>query len=88
MFSQQYLNVRQAIWMEFLSEFEFDIKRIKGKENKIADALSIHAYNIMEVAVSNSKTNFIEKIQNTIINDPKYLEIQHKLQQIHIPGYT
>ena len=26
--------------MEFLCEFDFEIKNIKGKENKVADALS------------------------------------------------
>ena len=39
-FSQTDLNARQAKWMSFLSEFDMDIKHIRGKENKIADALS------------------------------------------------
>ena len=34
------LNVRKARWLEFLCEFDFEIKHIKGKENKLADALS------------------------------------------------
>ena len=37
---QPTLNVRQARWLEFLCEFDFEIKHIKGKENKVADALS------------------------------------------------
>lgn len=43
-FSQANLNVRQARWLAFLNEFEFEIKHIKGKENKIVDALSRHAH--------------------------------------------
>lgn len=31
---------RNARWLEFLSQFTFDIKHIKGKENVVADALS------------------------------------------------
>ena len=31
LFDQQNLNARQAIWMSFLSEYEFEIKHIKGK---------------------------------------------------------
>jgi hypothetical protein len=31
MFDQQKLNDRQAIWMDILSEFDFEIKHIKGK---------------------------------------------------------
>ena len=34
------LNSRKAIWLEFLCEFDFEIKHIKGKENKVVDALN------------------------------------------------
>ena len=40
LFDQHTLNARQARWLEFLCEFDFEIKHIRGKENKIADALS------------------------------------------------
>ena len=40
LFDQPTLNARQARWLEFLCEFYFEIKHIKGKENKVADALS------------------------------------------------
>ena len=43
MFAQHNLNARQARWLSFLSEYDFEIKHIKGKENKVADALSHHA---------------------------------------------
>ena len=36
LFDQPTLNARQARWLEFLCEF----KHIKGKENKVADALN------------------------------------------------
>ena len=40
LFDQSTLNARKAIWLEFLCEFDFEIKHIKGKENKVVDALS------------------------------------------------
>ena len=40
LFDQPTLNSRQARWLEFLCELDFEIKHIKGKENKVADALS------------------------------------------------
>ena len=40
LFDQPTLNARQARWMEFLCQFDFEIKHIKGKENKVVDALS------------------------------------------------
>ena len=33
-------NSRKARWFAFLSEYHFKLKHIKGKENKITDALS------------------------------------------------
>ena len=40
---QPNLNARQARWLAFLSEYDFEIQHIKGKENKVADALSRNA---------------------------------------------
>jgi hypothetical protein len=39
-FGNPTLNVRQIRWIEFLNEYDFDIKHIKGKENKVDDALN------------------------------------------------
>ena len=40
LFNQSTLNASQARWLDFLCEFDFGIKHIKGKENKVVDALS------------------------------------------------
>ena len=40
LFDQHTLNARKMRWLEFLCEFDFEIKHIKGKENKVDDALS------------------------------------------------
>ena len=40
LFEHQNLNARQERWMSFLSEYDFEIKHIKGKENKVANALN------------------------------------------------
>ena len=40
LFTQRDLNSRQRRWSEFLSEYDFGISYIKGKENVVADALS------------------------------------------------
>ena len=39
-FYQRNLNSKKARWLATLSEFEFDIRYIKGKENQVAYALS------------------------------------------------
>jgi hypothetical protein len=35
LFDQPNLNARQARWLEFLCEFDFEIKHIKGKKTKL-----------------------------------------------------
>jgi hypothetical protein len=52
LFDQPKLNVRQSRWMALLSEFDFEIKHIKGKENRVVDALSRSMKVIHLVAVS------------------------------------
>ena len=40
---QPNLNARKARWLAFLSEYDFEIQHIKGKENKVVYALNINA---------------------------------------------
>ena len=40
LFTQRDLNARQRRWSEFMSEYDFEISHMKGKENVVADALS------------------------------------------------
>jgi hypothetical protein len=40
LFTQRDLNTRQRRWSKFMSEYDFGISYIKGKENVVADALS------------------------------------------------
>jgi len=40
LFGQLNLNVRQARWLATINEFNFEVRYIKGKENKVAYALS------------------------------------------------
>jgi hypothetical protein len=56
LFDQPKLNARQARWMALLSEFDFEIKHIKGKENRVADALSRSMKMIHLAAVSTYET--------------------------------
>ena len=38
--SQLDLNARQVRWLSFLSEFDFEVRHIKSKENKVSYAIS------------------------------------------------
>jgi len=79
LFDQQNLNARQAQWLAFLSEYDFEIKHIKGKENKVADALSRHANSIYMTACSSYISDFEGRIKSAAENDEKFKEIMQKL---------
>ena len=57
MFNQPDLNARQEMWLDFLSEFDFEVRHIKGKENKVADALSRRVHEIFEINVSREESD-------------------------------
>jgi hypothetical protein len=46
LFGQPTLNDRQTRWLEFMSEYDFEIKHIKGKENQVVDALNKRAHEV------------------------------------------
>jgi hypothetical protein len=52
LFGHPTLNARQIIWLEFLNEYEFDIKNIKGKKNKVVDALNKRVHERHSIAIS------------------------------------
>ena len=43
LFDHPYLNSRKAKWLSFLNEYHFELNNIKGKVNKIVDALRVDA---------------------------------------------
>jgi hypothetical protein len=44
LFDQPRMNTRHARWMVLISEFDFDIRHIKGKENRVEDTLNWSTY--------------------------------------------
>jgi hypothetical protein len=78
LFDQQNLNARQARWLSFLSEYDFKINHIKGKENKVVDALSRHANLVYMTASSSYETDLEDKIRTTAEKDEKYKNFKMK----------
>ena len=60
LFDQPNLNARKARWQAFLSEYDFEIQHIKGKENKVANALSRNAKPNFTAAINTYKTDLEE----------------------------
>jgi hypothetical protein len=81
LFEQPTLNARQTRWLEFLSEYDFDIKDIKGKENKVVDALSRRVHLMHATAVSMHKPDWKSRILDGLVTDQHYLQVKENLQQ-------
>ena len=81
LFKQPYLNARKFRWLDFLSENHFELNHIKGKENKIYDALIRRTHMIYEVTLSQTDAYFHEKIRMANKVDPFYVEILKKVQE-------
>jgi hypothetical protein len=67
--------------MDLLSEFDFEIKHVKGKENKVVYALSRSMKTIHLAAVSSCKTNVKERVRNAKEIDTFFQTITSYLEQ-------
>jgi hypothetical protein len=81
LFDQPNLNVRQSRWLEFLSEYDFDIKDIKGKGNKVVDALSKGVHELHATAIIMYQSDLKDRILEAAKLYLQYKELVAKLQQ-------
>jgi hypothetical protein len=91
LFDQPKLNARQARWMGLLSEFDFEIKHIKGKENRVVDALNRSMKTIHLAAMSTYETDVKNRVKNAQETDPFIqtvtLYLQHEPPEVKYEGY-
>ena len=80
LFNQRDLNSRQERWLALLSEFDFEVRHIKGKENKVTDALSRRVHGLFEINISKVESDLEQRIRTTGINDENYTKIMVEVQ--------
>jgi len=78
-FSQPTLNARQARWADFLSGFDFEIKHLKGKENRVADALSRKVQCVCNISVSKWQSTLLERVKTEADQDDVYQQIKQQV---------
>jgi ribonuclease HI len=81
LFHHPTLNARKTGWLECLSEYDFDIKHIKGKENKVADELNKRVHELHATTIIMYQSDLKEKITEAAKSDLQYRELVEKLQQ-------
>ena len=70
---QRTLNARKVRWLEFLCEFDFEIKHIKGKENKVVHALSRKVQEMHVASLSIFQSDLRQQIVCHIAEDEMYV---------------
>jgi hypothetical protein len=81
LFGQPTLNARQNKWPEFLSEYDFEIKYIKGKENQVIDALSRRAHEVHIATINMYMKFFKDRILEATNLYQHYLHIKENLKK-------
>jgi len=79
LFEQRTLNARHTRWMEFLSEYNFDINHIKGKNNKVVDALSRRVHKMNATFISMYMIDIKDRIIEVVIVDQHYVLVREIL---------
>jgi hypothetical protein len=80
LFDHPTLNARKTRWLEFISEYDFDIKHIKGKEKKVADALNRRVHELHATFIIMYQSDLKDIIIEAAKSNFHYKEFLAKLQ--------
>jgi hypothetical protein len=76
LFEQPILNARQTRWMEFLSEYDYNIIHINEKENKVVDALNKIVYLMHATTISMHQSDLKRRILDVVAIVQHYLKVK------------
>ena len=70
--------------MAFLSDFNFEVRHIKDKENKVADALSRRIHGINQMMLSQTKSDLLDKVKVASTQDADYSKLLNEIQNTKV----
>jgi hypothetical protein len=74
------LNDKQARWLEFINEYDFDIKHIKGAKNKMVDALNRRVHEMHATTIIMYRFDLKDIILEATNLEQHYFQIKEALQ--------
>jgi hypothetical protein len=80
LFNHPDVNGRKSRWLAFLSEFDFEVRHIKGKENKVTNSLRRRVHGLFEINISREESDLEQRIRKTRINDRNYTKMMVEFQ--------
>jgi len=80
LFDQPNINDNQARWLAAISEFDFEIRYIRGKENRVSNSLSRRIQVNHIATMSSFGIDLWDRILHAGQQDDKYMGIVHRLQ--------
>lgn len=81
LFDEPKLNVRHERWITLSSEFHFEVKYIKGKENKVENSLSRRLQVAYVEAINTCEVDIRENIKDEMHRDDNFQQVKECLQQ-------
>jgi hypothetical protein len=81
---QPNLNANKKTWLECLSDYDFDIKHIKGKENKVVHTLSRGMHLMYSTTICMHQLDLKRIILDVDVIDQHYLQVKEILQQENV----
>jgi len=80
-FVQCTLSVGQTRWLKFLSEYEFEIKHIKGNKNQVVGALSRIPHEVHVATINMCRNDLRDQIIEETNLNQQYSKAKETLQQ-------
>jgi hypothetical protein len=81
LFGEPTLNSRKTIWLDFLSEYDFEIKHINEKQNQLTNALNKRSHEVNVSTINMYMMNLKDKIFEATNLDHLYLQITENLEK-------
>ena len=84
LFTQPGVNSRKERWMSFLTKLDFEVRHIRGMENRVVDALSQRTHELYEVTMIQLESDLLSIIKTATVLYVDYINLLNKIQNTEV----